>query len=182
MHKVGDGNRTLAWYDTWTDYGPLSDYITHRDIAREGYKKDTKVAELVNSDGWHWPHAWIQKFPMLMNIRPPDFARNDLICWRQYDGKLVDFSTKEAWESLRPRAPKVEWYYLVWFPQCIPCHSFIVWLMMGEHLKTQDKMRSWDIPVSQNVTLLCALCGIQPDTHDHLFFKCPYANQVWKKV
>ncbi|XP_071705361.1 uncharacterized protein [Rutidosis leptorrhynchoides] len=182
IHKVGDGNVTSAWHDTWTDYGPLSEHITHRYVTSAGYSDDTKVADLIFNAGWQWPDPWIDKFPMLMNVRPPDLSKSDVMCWRQSDGNLVDFSTKEAWETFRPRATKVIWHSVVWFSQCIPRHAFIVWLMVGEKLKTQDKIRVWDICANQNVNLSCSLCGNQQDSHNHLFFECTYSKQVWNQV
>ncbi|XP_071708994.1 uncharacterized protein [Rutidosis leptorrhynchoides] len=49
---------------------------------------------------------------------------------------------------------------------------------MGESLKTQDKLRGWEL---QSLTgpLLCSLCSLEPDSHDHLFFNCVYSTQVW---
>ncbi|XP_071695534.1 uncharacterized protein [Rutidosis leptorrhynchoides] len=51
---------------------------------------------------------------------------------------------------------------------------------MGEKLKTQDKLKHWE--VSENQVLLCSLCEQVSDSHDHLFFNCPYSLQVWNHV
>nr|GEU56739.1 hypothetical protein [Tanacetum cinerariifolium] len=47
-------------------------------------------------------------------------------------------------------------------------------------LKTQDKLRAWDNVDWSN--LKCALCELQPDSHEHLFFNCSFAQQVWNRV
>ncbi|XP_071728436.1 uncharacterized protein [Rutidosis leptorrhynchoides] len=48
---------------------------------------------------------------------------------------------------------------------------------MGEKLKTHDKLKNWEInPTFPNV---CVLCFGEMDSHEHLFFRCPFAAQVW---
>ncbi|GKA17244.1 zf-CCHC domain-containing protein [Tanacetum coccineum] len=50
-------------------------------------------------------------------------------------------------------------------------HWFHLWLVKRK-LKTQDVMRQWDVSSNANLNLLqCPLCGLQPDSHDHLFFE-----------
>ncbi|GJY29652.1 hypothetical protein Tco_0405419 [Tanacetum coccineum] len=60
---------------------------------------------------------------------------------------------------------------------CIPKHAFNLWLVIKGKLKTQDKLRSWD--VSNSLTTKCSLCDSQPDSHEHLFFDCSFSRQVW---
>ncbi|XP_071714240.1 uncharacterized protein [Rutidosis leptorrhynchoides] len=51
---------------------------------------------------------------------------------------------------------------------------------MDERLKTQDKLKSWEI--HNGMQLICPLCKFCSDTHDHLFFECMYSSQVWRKI
>ncbi|GJW90626.1 retrovirus-related pol polyprotein from transposon opus [Tanacetum coccineum] len=52
-----------------------------------------------------------------------------------------------------------------------------------QKLKTQDRMRQWDVGLSIDLNLLrCPLCDLVPDSHDHLFFECSFSTQVWFKV
>nr|GEY59499.1 hypothetical protein [Tanacetum cinerariifolium] len=50
----------------------------------------------------------------------------------------------------------------------------------SRRLKTQDMLRAWDNVDAANVS--CALCELQADSHDHLFFECMFSTQVWRKV
>ncbi|GJX43139.1 putative reverse transcriptase domain-containing protein, partial [Tanacetum coccineum] len=93
------------------------------------------------------------------------------------------FSVHHAWEALRPRGNEVHWFRIVWFSHAISRHSFHIWLMMRNSLKTQDKLRQWDVGVNTDLTLLrFPLCNTQQDSHAHLFFECVYSAQVWKLV
>ncbi|GJY09132.1 putative reverse transcriptase domain-containing protein [Tanacetum coccineum] len=88
-----------------------------------------------------------------------------------------------AWEAFRPRGNEVNWFRIVWFPHSIPRHSFHLWLVMRNSLKTQDKLRQWDVGINTDLNLLrCSLCNTQSDSHAHLFFECPYSSKVWKLV
>ncbi|GKC80489.1 xylulose kinase-1, partial [Tanacetum coccineum] len=52
-----------------------------------------------------------------------------------------------------------------------------------QKLKTQDRLRQWDVGPSIDLNLLkCPLCDLVPDSHDHLFFECSFSSQVWSKV
>ncbi|GJX73150.1 reverse transcriptase domain, reverse transcriptase zinc-binding domain protein [Tanacetum coccineum] len=88
-----------------------------------------------------------------------------------------------SWEAFRPRGVEVSWYRVVWFSHCIPRHAFHLWLVMRNSLKTQDKLRQWDVGVGTDLNLLqCAFCSRQLDSHAHLFFECPYSSKVWQLV
>ncbi|XP_071740273.1 uncharacterized protein [Rutidosis leptorrhynchoides] len=96
------------------------------------------------------------------------------------DGNNCEFSIGHVWEFLRPHAPRVQWYSMVWFSQCIPRHTFMVWILMGERLKTQDRLKAWES--QHGSSLLCLLCNMVQDSHDHLFFSCMFTSQVWSLV
>ncbi|GJZ31160.1 reverse transcriptase domain, reverse transcriptase zinc-binding domain protein [Tanacetum coccineum] len=54
---------------------------------------------------------------------------------------------------------------------------------MRRRLKTQDRLRKWDVGNDVDLNLLrCPLCKLQPDSHEHLFFECSYSSNVWKSV
>ena len=61
---------------------------------------------------------------------------------------------------------------MVWFSQNIPKYAFIVWLAI------QGKLRKW----GSYDLMVCSLCSNEMDSHEHLFFKCKYSNEVWTKV
>ncbi|GJX15534.1 reverse transcriptase domain, reverse transcriptase zinc-binding domain protein [Tanacetum coccineum] len=69
------------------------------------------------------------------------------------------------------------------FSHCIPRHAIHMWLVIQQKLKTQDRLRQWDVGPSIDLNLLkCPLCDLVPDSHDHLFFECSFSSQVWSKV
>ncbi|GJV92054.1 reverse transcriptase domain, reverse transcriptase zinc-binding domain protein [Tanacetum coccineum] len=108
---------------------------------------------------------------------------DDVILWRDRDGVLRPFSVACVWDTIRSRADMVNWYNVVWFSHCIPRHAVHMWLVIQQKLKTQVRLRQWDVGPSIDLNLLkCPLCDLVPDSHDHLFFECSFSSQVWSKV
>ncbi|KAK1421767.1 hypothetical protein QVD17_24378 [Tagetes erecta] len=145
-----------------------------------GFSTSNKVADLVNEVGsWRWPQAWYDLFPVLINIHVPLIcnSRRDVSIWQDDMGVERKFSVHTVWETIRYRSMEVDWFNIVWFTYCIPRHAFHVWLVCRKKLNTQDKMRKWDMNMR-----CCPLCVKDMDSHEHLFFECEYARQVWGNV
>ncbi|XP_021990382.1 uncharacterized protein LOC110886837 [Helianthus annuus] len=120
-----------------------------------------------------------------MSLVPPILNQNvpDRLLWKDRYAKHREFSTYEAWDNVRSRGEEVHWAELVWFSQCIPRHSFHMWLVIKNKLKTQDRMGIWDAGSATNLNLMCCpLCWNGKDSRDHLFFQCLYGLQVWNMV
>ncbi|XP_071729411.1 uncharacterized protein [Rutidosis leptorrhynchoides] len=129
-----------------------------------------------------WPSTWYTEFNAIQDVAPPILTdQSDIVQWRDCSGNWIDFSVSVVWDTIRPHAPTIPWCSVIWYSQCIPRHAFIVWLLMGERLKTQDKLKACERNLQLNVNLTCALCKSQPDSHDHLFFYCPVSKQLCKK-
>ncbi|GJV62569.1 hypothetical protein Tco_1473397 [Tanacetum coccineum] len=50
----------------------------------------------------------------------------------------------------------------------------------AKKLKTQDLIPAWD--VSDSLGGVCSLCEGVLDSHDHLFFECPFASGIWNRI
>ncbi|GJS50259.1 RNA-directed DNA polymerase, eukaryota, reverse transcriptase zinc-binding domain protein [Tanacetum coccineum] len=98
--------------------------------------------------------------------------------WFNKENDEVQFSVKEAWKVLRDDVPKVMWYKHFWFSQCIPRHSFILWMALKGRLKTHDRISRW----FNGDNMVCPFCKSCKDSHSHLFFRCGFAQGVWNKL
>ncbi|GKA37663.1 putative reverse transcriptase domain-containing protein [Tanacetum coccineum] len=153
--QLGNGLNTSLWFDMWCSQSPLYRYLTPRDIAREGYNLQSKVADLMLNGVWNWPNAWLTKAPNLGLVVVPTLNSyiSDCIKWREENGNMAIFSVKLAWEAFRPRGDEVFWYNTVWLSHCVPRHAFHLWLVMRRSLKTQDMLRPWDVDPSTDLRL-----------------------------
>ncbi|XP_021991415.1 uncharacterized protein LOC110888183 [Helianthus annuus] len=169
---IGSGSQTNAWSDNWCSCSPIGNFITPSRIAQAGFNLQTTVAELVDANGnWRWPQAWYDLFPVLINVMAPSLVPDsvDRLGWREVGGKIVHFSSLEAWNNLRVRDNKVAWVNMVWYGQCIPRHSFHLWLVLKNKLKTQDRLAVWEAGSETNLRLMCCpLCNYGRDSRDHL--------------
>ncbi|XP_071713064.1 inositol hexakisphosphate and diphosphoinositol-pentakisphosphate kinase VIP2-like [Rutidosis leptorrhynchoides] len=43
-------------------------------------------------------------------------------------------------------------------------------------------MKDWDMICVNRDLLVCSLCKLQPDSHNHLFFECKFSVEVWEKA
>ncbi|XP_071728908.1 uncharacterized protein [Rutidosis leptorrhynchoides] len=122
------------------------------DIANAGYSLQAKVSDVFGAD-FVWPSAWIEKYPSLAAFQKPVLDdMSDRLVWKSSDADRNAY-VSYIWESIRPRAQVVSWFDVVWFNQCIPKHAFVMWLLMGERLKTQDRLKPWEL--RDNPTLIC---------------------------
>uniref|UniRef100_A0A251S8W3 Putative reverse transcriptase zinc-binding domain-containing protein n=1 Tax=Helianthus annuus TaxID=4232 RepID=A0A251S8W3_HELAN len=183
--KIGNGSKTLVWFDRWDDVCPLNSFITPRLVANAGFSPQSSVAQVYGNGEWNWPASWYSRFPLLQHLN--NIVLNpeceDRIVWKSRSGRVGDYNTSEVWDGIRHVQPEISWANVVWFTQSIPRHSFFMCLLIQKRLKTQDVMSKWYSSGNANFNLLCcSLCTRGPDSHEHLFFECYYATQVWNGV
>jgi hypothetical protein len=177
--KLGNGKDTSIWFDNWFPGGPLANFISKRDIYECDLNLNSKVSDVVIRGEWVWPVEWKDRFPVLFETPPPLLisSRVDRVLWKTNAGATVPFSVKAVWMDLIEECPVVSWYKLVWFSQCIPRHSFMLWLAINGKLRTQDRL-GFGSPIGK---LSCAFCQDVQDSHSHLFFECNYPLAVWNE-
>ncbi|GJY29993.1 putative RNA-directed DNA polymerase, eukaryota, reverse transcriptase zinc-binding domain protein [Tanacetum coccineum] len=175
-HKIGNGTSTSLWFDTWCQAGPLAKHVSSRDIFRSGLNPKSRVSDIINEGIWVWPHE-LDKYPVLNTCFVQISNERDRLEWRLSDGTVKNFSVSQVWSFIRPRDVKVAWYDMVWCATNIPRHAFNLWLIIKHKLKMQDRVYVWD--VSNTLGSTCSLCEASPDSHERLFFMCPFSNDVW---
>ncbi|XP_052623753.1 uncharacterized protein LOC128129113 [Lactuca sativa] len=175
---VGNGRNTSLWHDWWHPIGILCTIIPRREWISNGLSDSALVCDVLQFDSYSWPVEWVNKFLGLTEA--PMFCidsnLNDVVGWRDKGGICRKFSCKQVWNDLNNFGDIVPWYDLVWYNNCIPRNSFILWLAVLNRLKTRDRVRGWEVAGN----LLCPFCDNMPDSHNHLFFNCEYSSRIWK--
>ncbi|XP_074318417.1 uncharacterized protein LOC141655226 [Silene latifolia] len=93
-------------------------------------------------------------------------------------GVTAPYSTALGYKWLQAQDAVCDWYPWILNAWVVPKHGFISWLMGHNRLLTQDRLMSMKIIQSN----LCFLCGMQQETHTHLFFKCEYSRRCCRMV
>ena len=142
-HQIGNGKKTMVWFDLWCQQCPIIDHLSIRSIIREGFNLLENVADVVHSGTWSWPIKWNTRFPILNHVTPPLLLDNkeDEVMWKTREGKFEKFAVRLVWDTIRPRRQEVPWVRVVYFATAIPRHAFNLWLVMCRKLKTQDRLK-----------------------------------------
>ena len=144
-----------------------------RVIYDSGLPRTAKVKDIISCDTWHWPIAnspdLLTLKEITLTIPPPDTSRRDTVIWKGTQGG--PYSIKYAWNQIREERNKVFWHTLIWFPGRIPKSAFFLWLAVKRKLGTQDRIHNIQSDAK------CLLCGLEQETHNHLFFQCPQVNK-----
>ncbi|GJY43181.1 reverse transcriptase zinc-binding domain-containing protein [Tanacetum coccineum] len=135
------------------------------------------VADLIEDGRWKWFNCKNEDFENPKNILVPNLNAEveDVVRWKTKEGNIVKYSTRQVWRDLNNSTQKVPWKALMWFSQCCPKHSFVMWIDVQRRLTTQDRLAKW----KPNDTFTCSLCEKCPDSHDHLFFSFDFSKKVW---
>ncbi|GKE28272.1 RNA-directed DNA polymerase, eukaryota, reverse transcriptase zinc-binding domain protein [Tanacetum coccineum] len=176
--EIGNGLSTSVWYDNWHINGPLSKFITKRDVYDARMSDKCIVNEAIENGNWAWPNEWTDKFLVLRNygVLNLNISGKDVTRWKDKNGKIVDFSVKQVWKDSHADGMRTNWTGMVWYAECIPKHAFVLWMAVQGRLLTQDRIMKW----KPNAILLYPLCEECNDSHEHLFFKCKLSEKIWK--
>lgn len=52
----------------------------------------------------------------------------------------LEFRLKNMYEYIKRKKISVHWKSAIWFPSCIPKHSFMTWMIIVARLKTLERM------------------------------------------
>ncbi|GJZ88898.1 putative reverse transcriptase domain, reverse transcriptase zinc-binding domain protein [Tanacetum coccineum] len=168
----------IQWPLEWANRYPLIFAMTVPSLNEDNDQNKINNGKSTSMwfDKWH-DLCLIQGMLTARDITRSGFGLSESVSDLIANGNLRPFSVDSAWDSLRSRADVVDWFHVVWFPQCIPRHAFHIWLVTKQTLKTQDTLRQWDVSPTTDLNLLrCPLCDLVPDSHSHLFFECSFST------
>ncbi|GAB2270673.1 hypothetical protein Dimus_038873 [Dionaea muscipula] len=176
-YEIGDGMSTFLWWDWWHPSGPICTQRGERVVYDSGLGREARVASIIHEGSWRWPIVRsIDLIELSVGLTPdvsPKPGLPDSVRW------VLDRSgSSSLWQAVRPCVAEVEWHSVVWFPGQIPQFGFITWLAILGRLSTGDRLLAMGISVTQE----CSLCPCTVETHDHLFFYCPFSGEVWRSV
>ncbi|GKD91172.1 RNA-directed DNA polymerase, eukaryota, reverse transcriptase zinc-binding domain protein [Tanacetum coccineum] len=142
--KVGDGSSIFLWHDKRWGPEPISTLIPMETVLKAGLESKVGLKDTIRGDKWSWP-VTLQNLSVLKSIHVPKLSDGikDKFLWYTNDGKTVNYSTKKAWKDWRNTSDKVRWHDFVWFSNCTPKHSFIMWIAVQGRLTTQERLIKW---------------------------------------
>ncbi|GKB94363.1 RNA-directed DNA polymerase, eukaryota, reverse transcriptase zinc-binding domain protein, partial [Tanacetum coccineum] len=126
------------------DVDAQTSLINNCSFCQNNLFMNAKVVDLVIGDKWNWPRNWNMRIKDILGTQVPKINPkiDDKVVWVNKKGKVKDFCVSEVWNRIRDSSAKVIWHEHVWFTQCVPRHSFILWMAIKGKLKTQDRISS----------------------------------------
>ena len=125
-HRVWNGVGTFLWHDFWNPLGSILPLFGERILYDSVIHRNACVVYVMDGTRWKWPVTISADLIALKNSCAGylfDTSREDVISWTQSSNGV--FTVISAWNSIRPRMPRVHWHAVVWFSQAIKRHSFI---------------------------------------------------------
>lgn len=72
-----DGQNTNAWHDLWCKNGPLSNFITRRQVYSAGFLNNASVASVVDNGQLTFPDEWYVQHSALLPNRQLDLINGE---------------------------------------------------------------------------------------------------------
>jgi hypothetical protein len=180
---IGDGKRASFWHSSWLGTAPLDQQFPALYAASR--RKNKTVAAAIQNNSWvldlgrdlptHLLHDFIRLWRL---VQTTTLRQNipDAITWLlSKDGSYTASSAyKIHFEGqVRSEAPTIVWQQ--WAPA--KCKLFL-WLLLQDRLWCADRLQRRRCPNEY----FCPLCVRNLETSWHLFFECPFAQQIWQGV
>ena len=181
--RVGNGENTSFWFDSWTPFRRLIDFIGTRGPCDLRLSLTATVSTVSNGQSWTLPQprsdSVLDLHIHLTTITPPvASAEPDTYAWMVNGTDCHKFSSAKTWDSLRPRSTIKPWASSICFKGSVLKHAFTMWVANLNRLPTKDKLLSWSL----NIQPSCCLCTTHPEGRDHLFTSCGYAEFIWHHI
>ncbi|GAV86713.1 LOW QUALITY PROTEIN: zf-RVT domain-containing protein, partial [Cephalotus follicularis] len=171
VFEIRDGHNLSLWYDPWLQGQSVISRYGYRVRFDSGLPWNATVATVISNGAWNWPMNTCELQEISSFVQSNQLGQgSDSI----HVSKRQSYSCKSAWEAIHCSHLKVNWANLVWFPNCIPKHSFCMWLSCHYAHRIMDKLQRFGV-VGSNRCIFC--CG-NVETIDHLFFGCRFTGAV----
>ncbi|XP_059638949.1 uncharacterized protein LOC132281241 [Cornus florida] len=173
---VSDGKDVSLWHDYWLPSGPLNTRIDHSIIACSQWDNGAKVQCPIRHDQWRIPCLFKELVPTIGTTEHLPVLRNrshGSVIWTL--SSTGSFHLATAYCALISPSPSIPWHFVIWFSNHIPRFSFIAWVALSHRLKTRDSLAL----AKKIVPNYCSLCLAAAESHQHLFFKCRFASEIW---
>lgn len=107
--RVGNGENTSFWFDSWTPFGRLIDFIGTRGPCDLRLSLTATVSTVSNGQSWTLPQprsdSVLDLHIHLTTVTPPvASAEPDTYAWMVNGTDCDKFSSAKTWDSLRPRS------------------------------------------------------------------------------
>nr|GEW58267.1 hypothetical protein [Tanacetum cinerariifolium] len=114
IFKIKDGKYISVWHDKWCDQDPLDRFIQNMDIYDVRMSNEDCLVDAIVEGRWKWADEWSSRFLELCQIDVLLLShKRDKAVWICKGNKIVNFTTRNAWLTLRDVWPKLDCMHCV---------------------------------------------------------------------
>jgi hypothetical protein len=197
VKRLGDGNTTELWKDTWLGSVPLKDRFSR--LFSISTLKEAKVAEAGTwvNNSWCWSLSWRRNFFVWEEELYNEFlallqgvslsVACDKWVWKADAGGV--FSVKSCYSLLTTRAvssmviPSDHKFVFVgiWKSSALLKAIAFSWQALIGKIPTRSNLLRRGVGLVGEATS-CCFCGAASETPVHLLLHCNFASAVWYRV
>ena len=121
-YEINNGGETYFWWDPWTPFGPLIQYLGITGPMDLGISIDSLVCDCLVNGSWILPHPRSERqFQLHIFISTLSLGQgNDRILWKVNGVQRDKFISKDIWNYTRERRQPSTWTSLVWHATSVP--------------------------------------------------------------
>lgn len=184
---IGDGRGTLFWVDKWIGDLALKDRFPR--LYQLVVGKYDSVADVVNSDSgirrcnFRWRRVlfeWEKElkgelYGCLSEVQITNGKEDE---WQWTCVSNGAFTSSSAYEILCSSQTSYDDVFRNFWCKNPPLKVVaFAWKVLRRRIPTKDQLAR-RINGGQNLNLSCCLCNIEPESVDHLFFRCSFLHKV----
>jgi hypothetical protein len=183
--RVGTGENIKIWKDSWLMGSPCPKILS----APRVLDANATVAELINHEQGCWNSMLIDQIFLpsdaekIKQIPLSSRRPQDKLIWA--GNRRGVFSVKNAYWSLLQKSNVItessstgsltKFWNGVWSAKVQPKIRNFIWRACRNILPTQTKL--FDKKISSSFS--CQWCEDEPETGDHILWRCDFAQRVW---
>ncbi|XP_071724958.1 uncharacterized protein [Rutidosis leptorrhynchoides] len=151
-YKVGVDNQASFWFDPWLSNGALADLFLN--IRLGG-----RVCQVFYDGQWQLSvpisHDLVDAWDLVRSVMVS--SKSDTITCTA--SKTGTYTIASAYNAIREKSSVVKWARMVWGKGPCHRHSFIVWLVVLNHLAVKVRLKNWGLCDDD----VCVLRGLAPE-------------------
>ncbi|XP_021995540.1 uncharacterized protein LOC110892697 [Helianthus annuus] len=189
ISKVGMGDKTLFWTDSWIGIGSLKSQFPA--LFQLAGRKKTLLKDCYRqiNGGYIWDWSWVrtpssdiekQEMENLIGLLQDIQLTGNSDVWYSKDSEQKDFTVKDVRKSLSSALDlNMTADDFDWNSWATSKSIMFVWRAIQDKIPSAVALRHRGVNIPD---VTCKICGAAEETTDHILVSCNYATRIWEMI